>query len=206
LNKKELLESVKKEVLSCKKCGLWKNKRNYVFGEGDPNSRIMFIGEAPGYNEDVQGRPFVGAAGKLLTFLIQNVLGVPREKVYITNVLKCRPPNNRDPMVDEVKACTPYLDRQIRIIKPRLIVTLGRHSAKYVLGKLGLKVSGITRVRGKVFEGEILGLKVKVLPTYHPAAALYNPGLKATLTSDFEKIKDVLKSKEREKGGLLSFI
>lgn len=190
---KERLERIRRSILNCRKCELWRSKRNYVFGEGNPLSEIMFIGEAPGYNEDVQGRPFVGAAGKLLTSLIQDVIGVSRADVYITNILKCRPPNNRDPLPSEVEACTPYLDKQINIIKPKVIVTLGRHSTKYILSKLGMNITGITKVRGKMFEGEIFGLSVKVLPTYHPAAALYNPKLKNFLIQDFKKASGFLR-------------
>lgn len=200
-----MLESVKREVLSCRKCGLWKFKRNYVFGEGDPSSRVMFVGEAPGLNEDIQGRPFVGAAGKLLTKLIEEVLGIRREKVYITNVLKCRPPNNRDPAKEEIDACTPYLDKQVVIIKPKMIVTLGRHSTKYILSRIGIKVKGVTRVRGKVFSGEYLGLNLRVYPTYHPAAALYNPGLRETLIQDFKRIKDEA-FKEESREGLFKYL
>ena len=203
----KLLEEVKKEVLSCRKCELWKGKKNYVFGEGNPCADLMFIGEAPGHNEDLQGRPFVGAAGKLLTNLIEEVLGLKREDVYIANVLKCRPPGNRDPLPDEIKACTPYLDRQIAIIKPRIIATLGRHSTKYILSKVGIKVSSITAVRGKIFEGQMFGINLKILPTYHPAAALYNPRLKESLKSDFFVIKKILEEKYEKKGGnLLSFM
>ena len=195
----KLLEEVRKEVFNCKKCELWKTKRNYVFGEGSPKAQVMFIGEAPGYYEDVQGRPFVGAAGKLLTNLIESFLNVKRSDVYIANVLKCRPPENRDPLPNEVKACTPYLDRQIEIIKPRIIITLGRHSTRYILSKIGIKVSGITTVRGKLFECNLFDLKVKILPTYHPAAALYNPKLKKTLELDFKKAKSALEETYEEK-------
>ena len=186
------LKIIEEEIKQCRKCRLWETRINAVPGEGPENAEVMFIGEAPGYNEDVQGRPFVGAAGKLLTSLIQEVLGVSRADVYITNILKCRPPNNRDPLPSEVEACTPYLDKQINVIKPKVVVTLGRHSTKYILSKLGVKITGIMKVRGKVFEGEIFGLKIKVLPTYHPAAALYNPKLKNFLTQDFKKIGEFL--------------
>ncbi|MFQ6095626.1 MAG: uracil-DNA glycosylase family protein, partial [Candidatus Bathyarchaeia archaeon] len=142
---------IEEEVRSCRRCGLWKNRKRAVPGEGSLDASIVFIGEAPGYWEDVKGRPFVGAAGKLLDEMLSKA-GFSRSEVYITNILKCRPPRNRDPLPDEIERCTPYLDRQLQIIKPRLIVTLGRHSAKHILSKLGYKISGITRTRGKIYE------------------------------------------------------
>lgn len=146
----------------------------------------MFIGEAPGYWEDVRGRPFVGAAGKLLDEMLLGI-GLSRSEVYIANILKCRPPDNRDPLPFEVEACTPFLDRQIQIIEPRLIVPLGRHSTSYILSKAGLKdVEGITRLRGKVYAVDVLGLRVFVIPTYHPAAALYNAKYRDGLEGDFQ--------------------
>jgi len=178
------LKIIEEEIKQCRKCRLWETRINAVPGEGPENAEVMFIGEAPGANEDRQGRPFVGAAGQLLTELLQKA-GLSRDEVYITNVVKCRPPGNRDPRPDEIAACSPYLDAQIRVIKPKIIVTLGRHSTKYLLGKGGINVSGITRVRGKTFKIEIGGIPVTVVPTYHPAAALYNPRLRTVLEKDF---------------------
>lgn len=200
------LRRIREEVLRCKKCDLWRTKRNYVFGEGNPEAEVMFIGEAPGYQEDLQGRPFVGAAGKLLTRLIEEVLNTRREETYIANVLKCRPPENRDPNPAEIEACSPYLDRQISAIRPRIIVTLGRYSTTYVLSKMGRKVSGITSARGKVYEGKLFGFKVAILPTYHPAAALYNPKLKGTLEEDFRTVRKMLSREGRKGENLLSFM
>jgi len=122
------LQEIAEQVRNCRKCDLWKTRKNAVPGEGNPHAEIMFVGEAPGENEDIEGKPFVGAAGKLLTKLITEVLGLKREDVFITNVVKCRPPQNRDPTEEEMTACSPYLRMQIDIIKPKLIVTLGRHS------------------------------------------------------------------------------
>ena len=126
------LKSIQEEVLSCKGCDLHKTKTNYVFGEGNPNADLMFIGEAPGYNEDVQGRPFVGRAGKLLDKML-NAMDLDRSKVYIANILKCRPPNNRNPLPEEVLACTGYLEEQIRIIKPKVICSLGLFAGQFLL-------------------------------------------------------------------------
>lgn len=191
-------EKLVNEITSCKKCGLWETRTNAVVGEGPLDADIMFIGEAPGYNEDVQGRPFVGAAGKLLTELISSILGLERSSVYITNVVKCRPPENRDPREDEIKACTPYLIRQLELIKPKIIVTLGRHSTKFIFRLMSKPFYSITRVRGRVFVGTIVGVEVKVIPTYHPAAALYNPRLRSDLERDFQLI--ALEHKNLRKG------
>jgi len=176
------------EVRSCRKCGLWKSRRNAVPGEGSLDSSIAFVGEAPGYWEDVKGRPFVGAAGKLLDGLLAGI-GLSRGVVYITNILKCRPPGNRDPRPDEIRLCTPYLDQQMEIIKPRFIVALGRHSTAHMLSKAGLNVMGITKVRGKISKVNLWGSEVSVLPTYHPAAALYNVKLKEDLERDYQLLK-----------------
>ncbi len=194
------LEKLNNEIKTCTKCRLHQFRKNAVPGEGNPHAEIMFIGEAPGYNEDIQGRPFVGAAGKFLTELIENVLGVPRSSVYITNVVKCRPPENRDPYPDEIEICTPYLDRQIVIIKPKIIVTLGRHSTGYILSKAGIKVKNITTVRGHVFNVTILGVSLNVMPTLHPAAALYNPQLKSYLEEDFKKLREIIYKGADKKG------
>lgn len=184
------IEEVAEEVRRCIKCPLHQFRKNAVPGEGNSKATIMFVGEAPGYYEDVQGRPFVGAAGKLLTELIENVLGLPRPSVFITNVVKCRPPENRDPRPDEIDACSSYLDRQIRLIKPKIVVTLGRHSTGYLLGKAGMKIRGITEVRGKIFSLFLFESLLNIMPTLHPAAALYNPQLKAQIEEDFRRIKN----------------
>jgi uracil-DNA glycosylase len=161
------LEEVKREALTCTKCRLAAGRTQVVFGVGHPNSDLMFIGEAPGFNEDKQGEPFVGAAGQLLTTLLGDI-GLTREQVYIANVLKCRPPGNRDPMPDEIESCKPWLKEQIDLIDPKVIATLGNFATQLLLGR---KV-GITKVRGQRFEwrGRIL------IPTFHPAAVLRGGG------------------------------
>lgn len=185
------LSELSEKIRNCKKCPLWKNRKNAVPGEGPVSAEIMFIGEAPGYHEDLQGRPFVGAAGKYLTKLIERI-GLKRADVYITNVVKCRPPNNRDPKNEEINACSPYLDRQINIIRPKIIVTLGRHSTIYILSIAGKEVSGISQVRGRLFQISLdTSLQINVIPTYHPAAALYNPALKTIIEKDFDFIRSV---------------
>ena len=169
---------------------------------------VMFVGEAPGYYEDLKGRPFVGAAGRVLDRLLEE-MGRRRRVVYIGNVVKCRPPGNRDPREEEIEACSPYLDEQISVIRPRILVTLGRHSTKYVFSRIGRKISGITSVRGKPVEGRISGVDLTVFPTYHPAAALYNPGLREVLVRDFEalrKLLEVVRGKGDKGGGLLTYM
>jgi len=188
------LEDIADEIRACRRCPLWTHRTNAVPGEGNPNAEIMFIGEAPGRNEDLQGRPFVGAAGKLLTELLSSI-GLTRDEVYITNVIKCRPPNNRDPKKEEIETCSQYLDEQIALIKPKIIVTLGRHSTRYILEKAGYKVKSIMAIRGKVHEVVLGDLRVKVLPTLHPAAALYNPALRSLLEKDFQLLMSLAKKK-----------
>ncbi len=205
MSKREALEEIARKIRNCRKCPLWENRRNAVPGEGNPDTRIMFVGEAPGFQEDVQGRPFVGAAGKLLTSLIERILGMKRDDVYITNVVKCRPPNNRDPRLEEIDACSPYLDSQIEIISPEIIVCLGRYSARYILSRAGVSFRSILAVRGKIFEVQFGGKKIKVIATIHPAAALYKPPWRKFLEEDFRRIRGLL-TMSREKITLDAFI
>ncbi len=183
----ETLEDIEKEILKCKKCPLHKTKTKYVPGEGSSNAKIVLIGEAPGREEDLQGRPFVGNAGKYLNELLLSV-GLKREDVFISNVLKCRPPNNRDPLPEEIRACGDYLIRQLNVIKPNTIVCLGRFATKFIFDLFGLKFESISKVKGKVFEVERWNKKVRVIPLYHPAAVLYRPNLKEEYEKDFKKV------------------
>ena len=163
----EELESIKNECLSCQKCALWKSRTNIVFSDGAINSKLMLIGEAPGFNEDQTGKPFVGRAGQLLDKIFESV-GLSREKdVYICNTLKCRPPNNRDPLPDEKAACRDYLDRQIDLLKPRLILLCGRVALTSFIDT----PLGITKVRGKWFDGPHGS---KMMPIFHPSYLLRN--------------------------------
>ncbi|HDJ97326.1 MAG TPA: uracil-DNA glycosylase [Thermofilum sp.] len=196
MSKEEELSKINEEIAKCTRCRLSLYRTKPVPGEGNPYAKVMFIGEAPGRFEDLQGRPFVGAAGKLLTELL-NGIGLSREEVFITNVVKCRPPNNRDPREDEIKLCSSFLERQIEIIDPDVIVTLGRHSTRYILGRAGYKVDSIMRVRGREFEILLEGRRRKVLPMLHPAAALYNPRLKNLLEEDFRKLRKMLSKSSR---------
>ncbi|MEM0215542.1 MAG: type-4 uracil-DNA glycosylase, partial [Archaeoglobaceae archaeon] len=175
---------------NCKKCHLHLTKNKYVPGTGSSSSGIVFVGEAPGREEDLKGEPFVGSAGKLLTEMLSSI-GLTREEVYICNVLKCRPPNNRDPLPEEIEACGDYLIRQLNVIKPEVIVCLGRHSASFIFGLFGLPFTSITKVCGKVFEVENWNKKVKILPIYHPAAVLYRPQLREEYEKHFRIINEL---------------
>jgi DNA polymerase len=195
MSKEELMKEIEAEVAVCVKCGLWKRRTRAVPGDGDVDAEVMFIGEAPGRQEDLRGLPFVGAAGKLLDELLRKI-GLSRGEVYITNVVKCRPPGNRDPAPEEVATCTGlYLCRQVEVVRPRFLVMLGRHSAAYVLSRVGIEVGGITRVHGKVYEISPFGFRVIAIPMFHPAAALYNVKYKGLLEEDFEVLRSVLEKR-----------
>jgi DNA polymerase len=177
------LQALREEMAPCSRCKLSKGRKTLVFGIGNPDARLMFIGEAPGRDEDIQGEPFVGEAGKLLTRLI-NRMGLERQDVYITNIVKCRPPMNRDPEQDEIETCLPFLKRQITAISPEVIMTLGRVAAQSLLG---IKTP-ITRLRGTFtsFEG------VPLMPTFHPAYLLRNPREKMLVWTDAQKVLEKL--------------
>ncbi len=190
--KQELIDEIVAQVQVCRKCRLWQHAKNPVPGEGNLDASLMLIGEAPGNQEDIKGRPFVGSAGKLLNTLI-SVTGLKREDVYITNIVKHRPPENREPKADEIEICTSsYLDRQIQTIKPKIITTLGKHSTKYILSKMDVEVKGLAEFRGRIYTERLFGVPVRIIPTYHPAAVLYNPAYRSSLEEDFRKIKTEL--------------
>ena len=183
------LKKIKDEVLGCQKCSLYKTRHFPVIGEGNHQAKIMFIGEAPGFFEDKTGHPFWGRAGKVLDELLSSI-HLSRQDIYITNLLKCRPPHNRDPEEDEIKACSPYLLKQINIIKPKVICTLGRYSMRFILEKFcGEKeVENISKIHGKIFFGKTDYGKVKIIPLYHPAVAVYNVKMFPALKNDFKLI------------------
>jgi len=181
------LEKIAAEVRACMACILHRGRTQAVPGEGPEDAQIMFIGEAPGFHEDQQGRPFVGAAGRFLEELLSNI-GLSREEVYITNIIKCRPPANRDPLPDEIAACSPYLDRQLAAIRPRLVVTLGRFSMARFFPK-----ARISQIHGQPRRiGDLV-----CLPMYHPAAALHQPSLRRVVEEDFRRILEVLEKAEQ---------
>jgi len=189
LSKKEFLDAVATEIIVCTKCPLWKTRKNAVPGEGNSESPVMFIGEAPGQSEDIKGKPFVGAAGKFLETLLSEI-GLSRDDVFICNIVKCRPPRNREPMPNEIQTCTPYLDRQINIIKPKIIVTLGNYSTEYIFSKANMPFNGITQAHGKFYQATILDMQLTIFPTFHPAAALYSAKYKEALQHDFQLLKN----------------
>jgi uracil-DNA glycosylase len=187
LNRRAALAAYATETAACTRCPLSAGRTQVVFGVGDPAADLMFVGEAPGFHEDKQGYPFVGQAGKLLDTLLGGI-GLTRDEVYIANVIKCRPPGNRDPHPDEIQACESHLFKQIELIEPKLIATLGNFATKLLSGK----PHGITRVHGHPQETTLGGLPVTLYPLYHPAAALYTPAMLRTLEDDFRRIPDLI--------------
>jgi len=175
------------EVAGCTRCALAQGRTQVVFGAGSPDAELMFVGEAPGFHEDKQGVPFVGAAGQLLSKLL-DAIGLSRDEVYVANVLKCRPPGNRDPLPEEIASCEPHLWRQIELIQPKLICTLGNFATKLLSGK----PSGITQVHGRPQDVVLGGNPVTLYPIFHPAAALYTPRMLAVLQEDFARIPELL--------------
>ena len=181
-NQEQALEAIHAQVRACSRCPLHVGRTHAVPGDGPANATLMFIGEAPGFHEDQQGIPFVGAAGKFLNELLEKA-GIDRGVVYITNVIKCRPPGNRDPLIEEVEVCTPYLDQQIETINPQVIITLGRHSMNRAFPdeKISVVHGQPRKVNNRVY-----------FPMYHPAAALHQPSLRSTVEADFDKLRALL--------------
>ena len=174
-------------VAGCERCALAATRTQVVFGSGSPHADLMFVGEAPGFHEDKQGVPFVGAAGQLLSKLLAGI-GMTRDSVYIANVLKCRPPGNRDPLPGEIESCESHLFKQIELIRPKVVATLGNFATKLLSGK----PDGITRVHGVPQEVVLGGNKVLLFPIFHPAAALYTPRMLEVLEEDFRRLPDLL--------------
>ncbi|MEM2266209.1 MAG: uracil-DNA glycosylase [Hadesarchaea archaeon] len=185
----EDLKRLEAEVSECRKCGLWKTRTQTVFGSGPPLPRLVVVGEAPGSQEDREGLPFVGAAGKFLTSLLLSA-GVKREEVYITNVIKCRPPNNRTPLPEETEACKPYLEEQLKILKPKLVVALGRVAASVLLGR----PVEMAKEHGRKVKCRFADLDFSLFLTYHPAAGLYSGKNRSSLEEDFRKLGRLLRS------------
>jgi uracil-DNA glycosylase family 4 len=182
------LAELEKQALGCTRCPLAAGRTQVVFGEGDPHARLMVVGEGPGREEDLQGRPFVGRSGQLLDRLLAEEAGLERRQVYIANVVKCRPPNNRDPLPDEIATCRPYLDEQVALIGPAVVLTLGNFSTRALLGT----TEGITRLRGRTYPYPGAAGTV-VAPTFHPAAALRGGGeVLARMRADFVRARQTL--------------
>ena len=200
MDRTELLRQIKEEVLNLKESPLYKerisNKAFPVIGEGNHTAKIMFVGEAPGENEARTGRPFCGASGRILDKLLQSI-DVDRKDVYVTNILKDRPPRNRDPSFEEIQLYAPFLDRQIMIIQPKVIATLGRFSMEYIMRKFDLddKLQSIGRIHGQIFDVQTDYGSIKIVPLYHPAVAVYNANTMETLKNDFTVLKDITQTK-----------
>lgn len=179
----ETLTHIRADLGDCRRCPLAAGRNRIVFGEGDEDARLVFVGEAPGFHEDQQGRPFVGAAGQLLTAMIA-AMGLSREKVYICNILKCRPPGNRNPLPEEIQTCVPFLERQLGAIRPEAIVALGKFAAQFLLAT----DAPISRLRGRFDEYR----GIKVMPTFHPAFLLHNPARKRDVWEDLKQVMTLL--------------
>jgi len=185
--RREQLVEVFNEAAVCEKCALSATRTRVVFGSGNSDADLMFVGEAPGAEEDRQGLPFVGRAGGLLTQLLEGI-GLAREDVFIANVLKCRPPGNRDPQPVEIESCEPYLSKQVQLIEPRVVCTLGNFATKLLTGSR----TGISKVRGMPQVHDLGGRTIFLMPLFHPAAALRTPSVEETLRSDFAKLPELL--------------
>jgi DNA polymerase len=187
MNPDQVLINIAEKVANCNKCDLYHSREKGVPGEGPTNAEIIFIGEGPGFHENMQGRPFVGAAGDFLVELLDGI-GLKREDVFITNVVKCRPPGNRDPAPEELKTCSPYLDQQLQVINPKVIVTLGRFSmARFI------PHAKISEIHGQPVQ--VKGMLV--VPFYHPAAALHRPSLRSVVEKDFASLPELIKNAEK---------
>lgn len=189
MNKILKLKEIENEVKNCRKCPLYKTRKFPVAGEGNPDAKVLLIGLGPGYNENLQGKPFVGAAGKFLDELLE-LAKLKREEVFITNIMKCYLPSNVA-KEEEIKVCTFYLERQIQIIKPKVIITLGNVATSFIFNKFGLKVQNIGKIHGNRFRVRNLFLQAEIIPMYHPAAALYNAGMKEVLRKDWKRISNL---------------
>lgn len=185
------MNELAEEVRNCRRCGLCGDRQNPVLGEGSLSATVMFIGEAPGRKEDETGRPFVGAAGRILDRILEHI-SLGRGDVYIGNVVKCRPPNNRRPRSTEIEACAPHLETQLEIIEPGIIAPMGNSAISHLMKRFGLKTATIGKVHGKPFDVEAPWGRVVLFSVYHPAAAIYRKKLERVLEEDFESLKRIL--------------
>lgn len=185
------IDDIENEINTCERCILHESRTNYVPGSGNPDADILFVGEAPGKNEDIQGKPFVGRSGKLLDELLKSI-GISREDIFITNTVKCRPPDNRDPLPAEKRECSGYLRMQIEAIKPKIIVSLGRHAMKYFFDFFSIGKSPISVCHGKKYQIDNTIFSGFFIPLFHPAVAIYNRNRKGELLDDFRSIKGLL--------------
>lgn len=184
-----LYGEIVKNIRSCKKCKLHKTCEGPVPGHGDKKADIMVIGEAPGYNEDKIGKPFVGKSGRVLDEMLHSI-NLDKDDIYTTNTVKCKPPNNRNPTLEEIDKCSKHLDREIEEVNPKVIIPLGRFAINFTKNKFNIKndMLPIAKSHGKIFD--VIGVNTKIIPMYHPAYSLYNPGVKETIKNDFERVSD----------------
>lgn len=189
------IERLRKQIASCTRCRLHKTRTHTVPGEGSISAEVMFIGEAPGRNEDLQGKPFVGRAGDIFDKLLESV-GLTRSQIYLCNILKCRPPENREPLSDEVQACVGSLDIQIKVVNPKIIATLGRYATTYIFQKFDVPLKNISSVHGQSFDIETSFGPKKIIPLFHPAVATYDPNKLEILLNDFKIFKTILQANE----------
>ncbi len=194
MDKSGIFDQLSNEIHQCKKCDLFKTRTNAVVGEGSLNADLFFIGEAPGFNEDKQGRPFVGRAGAILDELLQSI-NLKRSDIFIANILKCRPPNNRNPAKKEIESCTPFLERQLEIINPKIIIPMGSFSSEFIFSKYDIPFTKISEVHGKLFTKKTLYSTVHIIPMYHPAVATYNPNKISVLLEDIKQVEQYIISK-----------
>ncbi len=187
VNKKEAIEILEDEIKNCKKCGLYRTRIKPLTDRGNLDAEVMLIGEAPGYNEDLTGKAFIGKAGEILNKLLGSI-NLLREDTYITSIVKCKPPHNDDPTGEQINACKPYLDRQISIISPRVLVPLGRFACAFIFEKYGLRKERISEAHGKTYTVNSLFGCIKISPQYHPSVAGYNAEMMSTLLEDFKAV------------------
>ncbi|MFH1612075.1 MAG: uracil-DNA glycosylase [bacterium] len=191
--KTEQLRKMRDSIVDCQKCPLYKTRILPVIGQGNHNAKAIFIGEAPGATEDKTGVPFCGAAGRILSELLESI-DCKREDIYIANILKCRPPTNRNPLQNEIDACVGYLEEQIKIIQPKVICPMGNYAVNFILRNFGLgdEIQGISKIHGKLFESDTELGKLKIAPLYHPAVSVYNANMKDVLKKDFQLLKGLI--------------
>lgn len=191
MTKQNQIDQLTSQIQNCRKCPLYKTRNKPLVGDGSINSQILIIGEAPGYYENLSGKAFQGSAGKVFDQLL-NLINLKREDVYITNVLKCHPPKNHNPRPEEIKACINYLYQQIKIIKPKIILTLGKFASENIFQKCKLKFTKISQMHGQIFKIKTSYGNAQIIPLYHPASACYNENMQSILKRDFLKIKNLI--------------
>lgn len=193
MDKLESYDQLITEITHCIKCDLHQTRTHAVAGEGNLDADLFFIGEAPGLNEDKQGRPFVGRAGKILDDILASI-ELDRKDIYIANILKCRPPKNRNPRQHEIKTCTPYLERQLALIQPEVIIPMGSFSTEYIFDKFDVPFTKISKLHGQLVTKHTLSKTIHILPLYHPAVATYDPKKKKVLLEDIKQVKPFIMS------------